>query len=357
MLTNAHRNGNQDNWDPPSWEQMVAQRGQSNSPLDGDRVQTPWWDAEEEWRGIREPLHIKPPPVFGHPKVNYAVDPAKALGHKFKESGLQIIVKMTSIELTPEKPEFPAGGWRIAGQMNEHIIATALYHVDSENVTESDLEFRAQTNPDLEEAQDIDQYVFHWMESVYGVKFGSGHGSSSLQNYGSVITREGRLLAFPNIFHQRASGFKLADASKPGHRRFITLWLVDPTIRIINTANVPPQQAEWWEESAFGTLGGEGGSGPKGSSVSLPPEIAVLLLEHRLGRGHLDAALKNGRLGTPKLPNEVLDMVRKVFGDGLPMGREEAEEHRLKLMEERSAANTATNQVWSDTVYSFLGDY
>lgn len=335
---------------------MLAQRGQSNRPLDGDRVQTPWWEAVEEWRGIREPLHIKQP-VFGQPKVNYAVDPAKALGHKFKNSGLQIIVKMTSIELTPEKPEFPLGGWHVEGQMNEHIVATALYYVDSENVTESHLEFRAQTDPDLDGAQDISEDAFSWMESIYGVKFGSGRGSSCLQTYGSVITREGRLMAFPNIFHQRASGFKLADASKPGHRRFITLWLVDPTIRVLNTGNVPPQQAEWWEESAFGTLGGEGGTGSKGTLVSLPPEIAILLLEHRLGRGHLDAALKKGRLGTPKLPNEVLDMVRKQFGDGLPMGRGEAEEHRLKLMEERSVANTATNRTWSDTVYNLYGDY
>lgn len=44
---------------------------------------------------------------------------AGGLREKFKKAGLQVIVKMASIELTPEKPEFPAGGWHIEGQMNE----------------------------------------------------------------------------------------------------------------------------------------------------------------------------------------------------------------------------------------------
>lgn len=32
---------------------------------------------------------------------------------------------------------------------------------------------------------------------------------------------------------------------KPGHRRVLVLWLVEPHYGIILTANVPPQQAEW----------------------------------------------------------------------------------------------------------------
>ena len=42
--------------------------------------------------------------------------------------------------------------------------------------------------------------------------------------------------------------FKLADPTKPGHRKILALFLVDPNIRIISTANVPPQQREWWAE-------------------------------------------------------------------------------------------------------------
>lgn len=34
----------------------------------------------------------------------------------FKSSGLQVIVKMASIELTPDKPEFPAGSWHVCAR-------------------------------------------------------------------------------------------------------------------------------------------------------------------------------------------------------------------------------------------------
>jgi hypothetical protein len=44
--------------------------------------------------------------------VDYA--PKQSLREKFKEKGLQVIVKMASIELTPEKPEFPAGSWHVS---------------------------------------------------------------------------------------------------------------------------------------------------------------------------------------------------------------------------------------------------
>jgi hypothetical protein len=46
--------------------------------------------------------------------VDYAPLPGERLVDKFQKSGLQIIVKMASIELTPEQPEFPLGGWHVS---------------------------------------------------------------------------------------------------------------------------------------------------------------------------------------------------------------------------------------------------
>lgn len=86
--------------------------------------------------------------------------------------------------------------------MNEHICATALFYLDSENVTSTQLSFRMQTTYDQDDLQDIaGQNQFTWLERVYGTQLGqSGDGSSScLQHYGSAETREGRLLAFPNV--------------------------------------------------------------------------------------------------------------------------------------------------------------
>lgn len=370
MLTNAHSE-----WDPPSWLDMLARWEQSSGFLMGDPPQTPdevleerehimdvlkqvprsqetLREIEAEWSRIRKLAQIKPP-VF-EPEAEDSAYRSKPLrlASKFKDSGLQIIVKMTSIELTPEKPELPPGGWRVEGQMNENIVATALYYVDSENITESYIDFRTQTYPAQDELMEDTVQSLHWMESIYGVKLGRPSGSSSLQTYGSVVTAKGRLLAFPNVFHQRASGFKLADPSKPGHCRFISLFLVSPAIRIINTGNVPPQQGGWWDESTFGTLRGEGGTGDLGSLARIPPEIAVLLLKRGFGKGHLDAALEKGVLGPFKLPNELLGMVENELGGWFLMGRGEAEEHRIELTNERSAFQKRANDHWHECHYT-----
>jgi hypothetical protein len=49
--------------------------------------------------------------------VDYAPAPDKRLAEKFAKSGLQVIVKMASIELTPDKPEFPVGGWHVSSAL------------------------------------------------------------------------------------------------------------------------------------------------------------------------------------------------------------------------------------------------
>lgn len=60
----------------------------------------------------------------------------------FRDEGLQVIIKLSSIELTPEKPAYEGGNWHIEGMLNEHIAATALYYYDVDNVTESRISFR-----------------------------------------------------------------------------------------------------------------------------------------------------------------------------------------------------------------------
>jgi hypothetical protein len=82
--------------------------------------------------------------------------------------------------------------------MNEHICATALYYLDSENITDNNLSFRMQTTSDLQGEFSVGQDGYHWLEAVYGTKLAAGC-APCLQNYGSVETRQGRLLAFPNV--------------------------------------------------------------------------------------------------------------------------------------------------------------
>jgi septum formation topological specificity factor MinE len=278
-------------------------------------------------------------------KIEYAPKAGQRLIERFRQSGLQIIVKLASIELTPEKPHFPVGGWHVEGQMNESICATALYYLDSENITDSSLSFRMQTSAYMNDDRgyDVGQDAYHWMEAVYGTSLGCGN-APCLQNYGNVQTRQGRLLAFPNVFQHRVSPFELVEPTKPGHRRFIALWLVDPTKRIISTANVPPQQMTWYVDALFGSSG----KAREEALSKLPAELLILLAE----KGLTDVAANTNS----RLSEELMDVVRDYFDADkyqLPMSVDEANEHRAKLMKERGAFVKTTESGWQQQTYSF----
>ncbi|KAK9776456.1 hypothetical protein SCAR479_06779 [Seiridium cardinale] len=332
---------NPENWSPSDAEEVA------NIDVNWDEVDSiyhydPKYDDETEkkWKLLRDPVVLEP--VFED--VKYAASPSKRLAQKFRESGLQVIVKMASIELTPEKPEFPVGGWHVEGQMNEHICGTALYYLDSENITPSNLSFRMQTSAYMNDEIEVGQDAYHWLEQVYGTELGGGC-APCLQTYGNVETRQGRLLAFPNVFQHKVSSFRLEDATKPGHRRFIALWLVDPTQRIISTANVPPQQMDWWLDSTFGVTD----ESRKAAIGKLPADLVTLMNDKGL-IANVSAS------GNATLPPELMDMVRERFDDelnALPMGSEEAREHRLKLMEARSAFVKTSEAGWQQHSYSF----
>ncbi|KAF7898749.1 hypothetical protein EAF00_005195 [Botryotinia globosa] len=331
-------------WNPPSTEQGVGQKKSDSGTDDEDEIDIEGTDdemeeeeAEEKWRETRKPVIEEP--FFED--VDYSIK--LRLEHQFQESGLQIIVKMASIELTPEKPEFPAGSWHIEGQMNEHIAGTALYYLDSENITSNDLSFRMQTPEEIYDELGTGQDSYSWLEQVFGTNLGQS-SSPCLQNYGSVETRQGRLLAFPNVFQHKVSSFRLEDPTKPGHRRFIALWLVDPTLRVISTANVPPQRLDWWVDSVSGTTP----AARKAAMSKLPRELVLLLNENGLNGATSEKDMK--------LSPELMEMVREHFntgGDSMLMGIEEAKEHRLKLMEERGSFVRAAEDEWHNSGYNF----
>lgn len=67
---------------------------------------------QEKWEEVRQPV-VPEPNEFK--EVDYS--PPYRLSQRFKDSGLQIIVKMVSIELTPEKPSYPAGSWHVSARI------------------------------------------------------------------------------------------------------------------------------------------------------------------------------------------------------------------------------------------------
>lgn len=121
-------------------------------------------------------------------------------------------------------------------------------------------------------------------------------------------------------------------------------------MRIISTANVPPQQMSWYADSLLGiSLDAR-----KKALAKLPAEIISLLEE----RG-LSSALLNGdgvSFENAKLPKELMDMVREYLdadGHGLPMSVDEAREHREKIMRERGAFQRHAEHGWNENTHSF----
>ncbi|KAI4522667.1 hypothetical protein K525DRAFT_268692 [Schizophyllum commune Loenen D] len=150
---------------------------------------------------------------------------------------IQVITKLANIVLTPEKPAYPGGTWHVEGMWNERIVSTFIYYYDSENIQDTTLAFRQATSEPLYHRQDD---VF-CMWTLYRLE----RDKPCVQEIGSIPTKKGRCIAFPNLFQHKVSPFKLVDPTKPGMRKIIVFFLVDPTRRIPSATDVAPQQEEW----------------------------------------------------------------------------------------------------------------
>ncbi|KAJ2890533.1 hypothetical protein GGI21_006136, partial [Coemansia aciculifera] len=116
------------------------------------------------------------------------------------------------------------------------------------------------------------------------------------QEIGHIDIKNGRCIVFPNLYQHQVSSFRLADPTKPGHRKILAFFFIDPATRIPSTEIVPPQQQSWWAGSAL--------------SNSVLGDLPLLIKEGILE--HVD----------------------------FPMSLEEAKKLRLELMAERSVSNS-----------------
>ncbi len=127
-------------------------------------------------------------------------------------------------------------------------VATAIYYVESENITPSRLDFRAAVN---ENGFEFEQNCFDEAEAYYGIVNGEPFDDERCpeegrhQSLGGCSTPARRTLAWPNTLQHRVAPFELSDPSAPGHRSILVFFLVDPFACVRSTATVPPQQREW----------------------------------------------------------------------------------------------------------------
>ncbi len=163
---------------------------------------------------------------------------------------LQVIAKLANIVLTPDNPRYPGGPWHVEGMLNERIMATGIYYYASENISESQVAFRMTIGwPEPYEMRtrhhkqsDVEGTVAAW-----GL---NGYAENLNQKIGHVAAQD-KCIAFLNVYQHCVRPFELADSSKPGHRKILCFFLVDPSVRIASTSDVLPQQRDWsWDEFA-----------------------------------------------------------------------------------------------------------
>lgn len=196
-----------------------------------------WEVAHDAWWENRRPV-VPDAPAYAPPELPDASARVDLRGRR-----LQVIVKLATIHLTPDKPEYAGGSWHVEGMLNERIVSTGIYYWDSENITESRLSFRAALDdPHYEQNDD------NGLREVYGLE----DEDALNQQLGSASTPSGRCLAFPNILQHRVGSFRLADPGRPGHRKILAFFLVDPSEMIVSTSDVPPQQP--WADTSTMTL-------------------------------------------------------------------------------------------------------
>ncbi|KAJ2107533.1 hypothetical protein GGI16_001491 [Coemansia sp. S142-1] len=159
---------------------------------------------------------------------------------------LQAIVKLSSIELTPEAHSYSSKDWNVMGLANERIIATGMFFYNVANIAPCSLTFREALRAKHYPSDSFEYYAMCFANGL-NIEYGDGAHDVS-QELGDVDIYEEQCVVFPNTIQYQMPELALEDATKPGHCKMLTFYFVDPSTRIPSTEIVPPQQKDWWTE-------------------------------------------------------------------------------------------------------------
>ncbi|ODV58248.1 DUF4246 domain-containing protein ASCRUDRAFT_9517 [Ascoidea rubescens DSM 1968] len=162
---------------------------------------------------------------------------------------LKVIVKLANIELTPENPTYNGGSWHVEGCDNEKIVATILYYYENDNITGSSISFRAPVA-----CEDFYEYEQDATGPVWDL-YSLSRESRAVSNQGHINCTENRLLVFPNFLQHHVNKFSLLDKTKPGTRKILCFFVVDPSLGdetpVFSTSDVPIQRKDWWDDQEY----------------------------------------------------------------------------------------------------------
>ncbi len=261
----------------------------------------------------REPVIVKEPAEFRPPQQRATGRYVDSQGRfqdwlfvdlkkEFWNIGVQMILRVMDIDLSPEKPHYEGDEWHVDGRMNERICATAIYAYSVHNTISASISFRRRINP--EEAGYATDYIRSppWAPEIYGAR----SSDPVIQHMGDVTLSENRLITYPNTFQTRLLPFELIDKSKPGHVKLLILHLIDPNRRMMSTSMVPPQRRDWWAQE-----------------------------------------IRAGNTRFSRLPGEVWDMIVEMV-DEYPIGMEEGKALRQEFKTENARATEKHTRAMMD---------
>ncbi|KAJ7367862.1 hypothetical protein DFH08DRAFT_677238 [Mycena albidolilacea] len=163
---------------------------------------------------------------------------------------MQCIIELANIHLTREQPEYEGGSWDVEGMVNESIVASGIYYYDEGNISESKLSFRVSVGEPDYHGQDDNCDLVQNIGAVVRPYFLNGPFDLTAED--RQTTKAGRALAWPNLFQQLVSPFKLANSANQGHRKILAIFLVNPTQDcVVSVTDVPSPQAAWDAATAF----------------------------------------------------------------------------------------------------------
>ncbi|KAK6073177.1 hypothetical protein SCUP515_07040 [Seiridium cupressi] len=211
-------------------------------PEPGDSFTYDEWKMGRSGRAIvggreRRPLAGVPPgktweePQFDYPDHNFH---NVNLREKLKDKGLQVIVRIASVDVDQQTPHHPGTEWQVNGFLNEHIVATSLILFDTKDITQSFVSFRVEADLDPADHQ-YEGFNFQEIAAMYGLEYNQLEGGDALQELGQVKISQGRMLVYPNTLQHKWNGFELAPGASAGHMRYLEIHLVDPHYRLVST--------------------------------------------------------------------------------------------------------------------------
>jgi hypothetical protein len=159
--------------------------------------------------------------------------------------GRELLVIPKIVEYRLGAGESHEGVWHVEGMSHEHIIATCVYILDRDDSLQGGL-LRFKRAYTVEEAGRLFWNIDQCRPSPIAELVDEG-----TIPVGSVETPAGRLIVFPNSHIHKLSELSIAAGATEGRRRVIVFWLVDPSVTIPSTRDVPAQQGVIPHEDAL----------------------------------------------------------------------------------------------------------